>query len=305
MKKIIAITGLHGTIGKKIFDSLNEDFKKEYLFVDLFHSNENNFFDKSIHLQKEKFDLFDTKEIVNTLKKINPTHIIHMAAITHIDKCQEDAGLKKKSRSWIINVSATEEIVKYCQIAHAHLIFISTECVFDGESNKKYLEESPTNPKNWYGYTKSEAEKIITNSSIDWTIIRGVIAYDISQEVETIFSAIKKSFMRKKEFFVVSDQKFTPSYIPDIHKTIWEVVKNKHTGIFHVTPKKSLTPYQFAIDIGKYFSYDLSLVKKQKMKDYFGLEKAKLRLKNATLSSIYSSKVLKIVPKTIVQVLEK
>ncbi len=304
MKKVIAITGLSGVLGKKLLESLPSSFKKEYEFIDLYHSKRISISDPNISISHQKIDLNEKLTITQILAKINPSVIIHLAAVTHIDKCEKDKNNGKNGLVWQINVTATKKIVEFCKKNNVHLIYLSTECVFDGKSKKSYLEKSKTNPINWYGNTKAHAEQIIMESNIAWTIIRSVIAYDLDESVPSIFSAINNSFKKNTHFSVVSDQKFTPTFIPDIYKSIWRVIKNNQLGIFHITPPNSITPYQFAIAIGKHFGYDLSLVRKQRMIEYMGVDSAKLRLKNASLDSKASAQSLKFKPKNILDALK-
>lgn len=293
MKQVIAITGLSGALGKNLLASIPKSFKKKYIIVDLYNSKKTKFLDSEFEIYHKKLDLIDTHTITLVLASIKPSVVIHLAAITHIDRCEQDKVNGINGVVWKTNVLATQMISDYCKKNDVHLLYLSTECVFDGKSKIKYKENSRTNPISWYGYTKAHAETMIKNANMPWTIIRSVKAYDLNESIPTLFSAVKKSFVHNRVFFAVSDQLLTPTFIPDIYKVIWMAIKNKHYGIFHVSPRKSLTPYQFAVSIGKHFGYDLRLVKKQTMIEFMGESSAKLRLKNACLDSVDSSKILK------------
>ncbi len=237
MEKIkIAITGLHGVLGSKLLQALPPDLKDNCVIYDLYHTTKKTSYLNGLPIRHTKLDLMNAESIVSTLRKIRPEVIIHLAAITHIDRCELEANNKNNSKSWLINVEATKKIVSFCKKGNTHLVFLSTECIFDGESDS-FAENSKPNPKNWYGITKTSAEAAVKNSKNPWTIIRAVIAYDTSIQSKTIFSAIKNAFEKNKDFFAVSDQKFTPSYIPDIHRAIWNVVLYKHLGLIHISPQ--------------------------------------------------------------------
>jgi len=304
MKKIIAITGLNGVLGKNLLLGTLKNVQKKYKFIDLYHSKKNISADSLLDVSHIKIDLTVANNITEVLNKVKPDYIIHLAAITHIDRCEKDKINGKNGQVWQVNVNATSEIAKFCQQNHARLIFLSTECVFNGQNEISYSEESLTKPKNWYGFTKAAAETVIRDSKSPWTIIRSVVAYDINDDLPTIFSSIKKAFELGSLFNVVNDQKFTPTYIPDIYFVIWRIILKNHNGIFHVVPKIITTPYQFAITIGKHFAYDTSIVKGLSMRKYFSLDQSKLRLKNACLDSTASVKILKYKPKMIEKVLK-
>ncbi len=79
--------------------------------------------------------------------------VIHLAAKTHIDACEKDRPLGRNGEAWKDNVDATRKIVEFCRLGKKKLIFLSTECVFDGKKEKYYEKDNP-NPINWYGATK-------------------------------------------------------------------------------------------------------------------------------------------------------
>ena len=117
--------------------------------------------------------------------------VLHMAAKTNVDGCEEDKARDKEileykdpqkqeqawmeeKTAWTINVFGTQNIIDACQKTNKKLIYISTDFVFDG-TKKAYSEEDKPNPINWYAKTKYEGEKIIQNSGLDYVIAR--IAY--------------------------------------------------------------------------------------------------------------------------------
>ena len=90
MKKI-AITGMSGVIGGKLAKELRGD-----KIIDLYHTKKYKGIAKiTKHLY---FDLQETSKIQETLKLANPDVIIHLAAITHIDRCEKDRRAGKNGK---------------------------------------------------------------------------------------------------------------------------------------------------------------------------------------------------------------
>lgn len=295
MKKI-AITGLSGAIGMRLLENLPDDFK----IYDLYHTNKV----LSKNIVHKHIELLNPKNILNCLEEINPDTIIHMASITHIDKCEEDFKNGKKGTVWKVNVEATEIISKFCKKNKKNLIFLSTECVFDG-NEQSYDEESVKNPKNWYGKTKSEAENTIQKNYQEAAIIRAVIAYHEMDQEKTLFGRLYQLLKEGKSFGAVTDQMITPTYTDDIIKAIMLLFAYPQPGIFHISPEVKTTTYDFALKIAQKFGFDQSLIIKQTLKEYFGEEGAKLRLKNSCLNGDKTKLKLGFTPLTIDQVLDK
>ena len=284
----IAVTGLSGVIGNVFISEIPSNFE----IIDLYNKS------KSVSPKIKKhvyFNLFDKTNIVKKLEKIKPDVVLHMAAITHIDKCEKDKKNGKNGKVWRINVDATEEIAKYCKKNEILIVFLSTECVFDGKK-RFYIESSKKKPINWYGYTKDKAEQMLLKSKAPVAIIRSVVAYHKEENNKTIYGKILNDLKSQKYISAVTDQLFTPTYTYDIVKAINNVIENKMLGIYHIAPKKSLSPYDFALLVADKNKYSRSHVKKTTLKSYYDSKRAALRLRYACLSGQRSSKILKFTP---------
>ncbi|MDO8610134.1 MAG: sugar nucleotide-binding protein, partial [bacterium] len=253
MKKI-AITGLSGVIGMRMLQNLPVDSE----IYDLYHTNKA----PSEDVIHKHIELLNPENILKCLEKIKPETIIHMASITHIDRCEEDRRNGQEGDVWKVNVGSAETISGYCKKNGVKLISLSTECVFEGVA-QSYDEKSVKNPKNWYGQTKSEAEDIIRANCPDSSIIRAVIAYHEHDKEKTLFGKLLQSFKSGKNFGAVTDQLITPTYTDDIVKAINLLLQNHKSGIFHISPETNTTIYDFAIKIAQKFGFDRSLIIRQ------------------------------------------
>ena len=287
--KRIAITGLSGVIGQILL----EEMDKSLDVIDLFHTRP---YLNSIKIKEhQNLDLLDKAKIEEILEKTKPSVVIHMAAVTHIDRCQADKKRGKNGKVWKINVAASGEVAKFCAKHKVPIIFLSTECVFDGKK-EFFSENSLKNPINWYGETKSVAEDLILESGTQASIIRSVVAYHKNDDNKTIYGKILSELKSKNRVQAVDDQFFTPTYTYDIAHAINLILKNKLQGIYHVAPKKNLSPLDFALLIAERNGYSKSLVKGTSLKSFYGNERSSLRLRNASLLGLKTEKVLKFIP---------
>jgi len=65
-----------------------------------------------------------------------------------------------------------------------------------------------------------------------------------------------------EEYNVVDDQVRTPTYVEDLAKGIISIIERKATGVYHLSGKDILTPYQMAIKTAGHLSLDGSVIKK-------------------------------------------
>ena len=286
MKKTkILVTGLNGFIGSRFKDL----YKDKFDLIGFSHQGNNS--------------ILDRKYTYKLISDSDTNVVLHLAAKTHIDRCEKDRPLGKTGESWLVNVKGTENIANACFKFKKRLLFLSSECVFDGKKSW-YRETDKPIPINWYGITKLNAEKKVKESRSQFCILRSTLAFGHPAFYPfDLFHYFADKLSKKIIVKAVADQSLSLTFIDDIVKVIAVLIDKKAKGIFHFAGGRSLSPYQFACLVGKKLNAS-HLVEPQSLDEYFG-EKAKLRLKNATLSSLKLKNKYNIKPSNITVGLEQ
>lgn len=251
-------TGLSGLVGSRIVELMSD----RYQFKDL--------------SRKTGVDITDSISVSKSIADFKGEFVLHFAAFTQVDLAELDRSIGQDSLAWKINVNGTKNVISACQEYGKHLIFLSTDMVFSGEKplGQKYSEEENPNPVGWYAETKFNAEKLVIQAKIPWTILRIAYPYKAIQEkneyVHTFLSLLKE----KREIKAVSDHYFTPTFIDDLALVIDLVIKNKLNGIYHAAGDEVVSPFIAALEIAKNWELDQGLVYKTTREEYFK-EKAK------------------------------
>jgi dTDP-4-dehydrorhamnose reductase len=102
--------------------------------------------------------------------------ILHLAAVTDTNAAWEQRG-DKNSICYRLNVGGTQNILDLCRQHNKHLIYISTDFVFDGTKITPYTEEDEPNPIERYGENKYLGEKLILDSNDSASIVRITYPY--------------------------------------------------------------------------------------------------------------------------------
>lgn len=238
-----------------------------------------------------QLDICDPAQVDQLLARVKPDVVINTAAMTNVDQCHKD-----REGCWRVNVDAVGNLVDSCEKNAIHLIHISTDFVFDG-SHGPLDESEPTGPVNFYGESKVAAEQIVQSSRSPWCIIRTVLVYGITKDMSrsNIVLWVKNSLMENKTINVVNDQWRTPTLAEDLAKGCYLAAIKKARGIYHVSGKDFLSPYQIALRTAAYFQLDASLIKpidsaslgqeaKRPLKTGFVIEKARRDLGYEPLS---------------------
>ena len=139
----------------------------------------------------------------------------------------------------------------------AKLIHISTDYVFDGESDKPYTETDTPNPINVYGKTKLAGEKTLQAvMPMNAIIIRTSWLY--SEYGNNFVSTMLRLGEERGEISVVNDQIGSPTYATDLAKIILHIIKTKEfkemgqvAQIYHYSNKGKCSWHEFAKEIFK------------------------------------------------------
>lgn len=199
-------------------------------------------------------DVTDQESVENFFAEHNQEleWILLFAAYTDVNGAEAQRN-DKEGLCWKINVDGTKNVVAACKKYGKKLVFFSTDFVFDGSSGP-YSEEDPTGPEidkvSWYGITKTEAEKAITESldEAQYLILRIAYPYsgvDTGKE-DLALRTIHYFEKEGKMYPMYDDQIITPTYIPDIAPAIMTLIKTGNCGIYNLVSPKLTTQYEFA-----------------------------------------------------------
>lgn len=248
-KKTILITGANGLVGQKLVEC---GITNEQWNIIATGRGESRFKSRKEDFTYEPMDITGIEEVSRVFAKYTPDYVIHSASMTDVDRCEINRDLCNEQ-----NIHATENIVAACEKHGSHLIFISTDFVFDGKKGP-YTEDDKPNPVNYYGWTKYETEKSIQSRKLAWTIIRTNLVYGIGHDLtrSNIVLWVKHGLEVGKEMSLVDDQVRTPTLAEDLAAGCLLVVSKNATGIFNISGKDLLTPYDMAILTADYFGLD-------------------------------------------------
>jgi len=230
----ILVTGKNGQLGKSINKIVaNNEQTNEFVFVG-----------------REELDLSNGSNIARYFEGNVFDIIINCAAYTAVDKAEEEQDLANQ-----VNHLAVKQLAQIAKNQQAKLIHISTDYVFDGESDKPYTETDATNPINVYGKTKLAGEQALKEiMPTDAIIIRTSWVY--SEYGNNFVKTMLRLGKQRDELNVVSDQIGSPTYATDLANAILDAVQNKafkevgqETQVYHYSNMGEISWYEFAKEI--------------------------------------------------------
>lgn len=250
----ILITGANGLLGQKLIDQLRSDPWVEVIGTGKGDARLPDSWKGSY--EWKEMDITDRQQVFEVFEASKPDAVIHTAAMTQVDDCE-----KEKQLCRLVNIDAVSNLIEACRIFDTHLVHLSTDFIFDGEDGP-YTEKAVPNPVNYYGWSKLEAERLLQESEIKWTIVRTVLVFGIANDMSrsNIILWVKKSLEEGKNIKVVNDQWRTPTLAEDLATGCILIAKKRALGIFNISGKDFLTPYDMAVQTADFFGLDKSLI---------------------------------------------
>jgi dTDP-4-dehydrorhamnose reductase len=212
----------------------------------------------------ESVNLRNAVSAQQLLEKHRPDVIIHAAAMTQVDECE-----RNKDACWDTNVAATRYLVQAAEKYNAYFLFLSTDFIFDGLEGP-YREDAPANPLSYYGASKVAAERLVKNSKLSWAIVRTVLVYGTAVDMQrsNIITWVKNNLQQGKKIKVVDDQWRTPTLVQDLAEGCKLVADKRSTGVYHISGREMLSPYEMAVQTAHFFKLDARLIEKVNAKTF-------------------------------------
>jgi dTDP-4-dehydrorhamnose reductase len=191
----------------------------------------------TIVLDLPEFDITNTEHLQQAVS--NAGVIVNCAAYTNVDGAESEAELAHQ-----VNAEAVGRLGAIARDADKWVLHISTDFVFDGRSNRAYVETDPANAINAYGKSKLAGEQLLTQSGCRHCIIR----------VEWTYGSAGNNFVTKlirraktgQTLKVVDDQIGSPTATTEVVKVICKLLRKEPEGIFHVASAGYVSRHEMA-----------------------------------------------------------
>jgi dTDP-4-dehydrorhamnose reductase len=188
-------------------------------------------------------DVGDRDQVMSAITEVVPQLIIHAAAWTAVDACESD-----HDRAWRVNALGCRHVAEGAAAVGAHLVSVSTDYVFDGETPAPYTEWDRTNPLSMYGRSKLGGEHEIHALLPGATIARTswVCGAHGSNMIKTV---LRLATSGTGTLRFVDDQHGCPTFTEDLASMLVRLGVARLPGTFHVTNQGPTSWFGFAQEV--------------------------------------------------------
>jgi dTDP-4-dehydrorhamnose reductase len=196
-------------------------------------------------------DVIDRDVVLATICGFEPDVVIHAGGWTAVDKAESEPDA-----AFAANAFGTRNVAEGARRVGAHVVYVSTDYVFDGTQDSPYREWDPTGPTSVYGASKLAGEREIDPghaiARISW--VCGVHGNNF---VKTMLRLANE----RDTWGVVDDQRGCPSFTEDLAAAIKQLAVGRLPGVFHLSNSGPTTWYGFACAILEAAGHDPARIK--------------------------------------------
>lgn len=189
-----------------------------------------------------EFDLRNVRDVRPFLRRFlkGLSVVINAAAYTDVDGAEKDPV-----SATLVNADFPRALAQVCGEMGVRLFHVSTDYVFDGRVGFYYEDDYPQ-PLGVYGKSKLLGERYVLEENPDAVVIRTSWLYGPGGR--NFFSRLPLMLLEGKEVNAHDRQVSSPTYAPFLARIILKMIEeNVPGGIYHVTGRTPITPYQAAV----------------------------------------------------------
>lgn len=169
---------------------------------------------------RPEIDLADPRATAAAIRDLAPDVVINAAAYTNVDLAEQEREL-----AYRVNAEAAGELAEAAAKIGAPIIQLSTDYVFDGESDRPWREDDPINPVNEYGASKAAGDALVRAANPRHLVLR--TSWLVSPFGRNFVRTIVEAARTKSVLRIVSDQRGRPTSALDLAEAILKILDSE------------------------------------------------------------------------------
>jgi len=227
----ILVTGATGVVGsyvREVFDGIDLALTDIEIEGNLLH-----------------LDVRDPEAVMQTMQEISPDVVLHLAAATDVDRCEQEPDW-----AYHTNTIGTQNVALACQASGSVMVCISTAAVFWGDKPEPYTEFDAPCPMNIYGDSKLRGEQTMVSLLQRYYIVRaGWMIGGGEKDKKFVGKIVRKILEGGSRLRVVDDKFGSPVYARDLLQGIRRLLNTDYYGLYHIVNTGMASRYQIALAV--------------------------------------------------------
>lgn len=178
-------------------------------------------------LTRADLDVVDEAAVLEAVTSRRPDVLINCAAYTNVDAAEESP-----SEALAVNAFGALGLARAANVVGATLVHYSSDFVFDGESDRPYVETDSARPIAHYGASKLLGEWFAAESPAAYVLrVESLFGGKPARSsIDKILAAIRAGAPVR----VFADRTVTPSYVDDVAQATEQLLTTRAAfGVYH------------------------------------------------------------------------
>ncbi|MBI5229679.1 dTDP-4-dehydrorhamnose reductase [Candidatus Micrarchaeota archaeon] len=213
---------------------------------------------ENVELVGKRFVFLDIRrkqDVFNAVSAWAPDAVIHAAALTNVDYCEEHPRDAEE-----INAFGTANVAEAAERVGAKMVYVSTDYVFDGEKGM-YCEDDEPKPINTYAKTKLQGEEWVKRICSNYAIARTSVLYGWSKNKLNYASWLVGELEASRSVNIVVDQWASPTLADNLADALLFVCNRDLKGFYHIAGSDRASRFEFAQKLAEAFGFDKNLIR--------------------------------------------
>ena len=188
------------------------------------------------------FDITQSSDLDNALDSVQV--VVNCAAFTDVDGAED-----QPETAMAVNAESVGALGRLAKQKNLFVVHVSTDFVFDGQSERPYKETDKTHPLSVYGDSKLKGELILERTGCLYSIMR--VQWTFGRQGNHFIAKLLKRAKTGADLKIVNDQIGAPTWSVDMAKAILCLIRGRYAGLYHFTCQGYASRYDVACFVAK------------------------------------------------------
>ena len=199
-------------------------------------------------------DIRNKEQVCDTIQRVKPRLVIHLAAETNVDLCEQ-----RPDHAYQSNYFGTMNIAIACAKHNVEMAYVSTAGVFSGETDGPYTEFDDPGPVNTYARSKLEGERVVQKLVPFSFVARAGWMFGGSIADKKFVGKIAQQCLDqapRPKLKAVSDKRGSPTFARDFLAQLKLLTESGNYGLYHLVNGGEATRHDVAVEILQFLNMD-------------------------------------------------
>jgi dTDP-4-dehydrorhamnose reductase len=205
-------------------------------------------------LSRSELDIADEMSVAAAFERLRPWAVVNAAGYARVDEAELDQERCRRENS-----TGAQRLAEASSHRGVRLLCFSSDLVFDGCSRQPYREGDRVAPLSAYGRSKADAETVVQAACPDALIARTSACFGPWDQANAVHRAIT-AFAADRRWRAPSDQRLSPTYVPDLVNVSLDLLIDGADGIWHLANEGDVSWSELARKAASALGYSTDLV---------------------------------------------